>query len=43
MSFGHQIFIVHDLLKGKDDSCMKEYDDKESKRKQKTKDSIKLE
>ena len=36
-------YLECSLLKGKDDSCMKEYDEKESKRKQKTKDSIKLE
>jgi len=36
-------YLECSLLKGKDDSCIKEYDEKESKRKQKTKDSIKLE
>ncbi|MEK6654373.1 MAG: penicillin-binding protein activator LpoB, partial [Thermodesulfobacteriota bacterium] len=36
-------YLECSLLQGKDSSCMKEYDEKESKRKQKTKDSIKLE
>lgn len=36
-------YLECSLLKGKDSSCMKEYDEKDSKRKQKTKDSIKLE
>jgi curli biogenesis system outer membrane secretion channel CsgG len=36
-------YLECSLLNGKDSGCMKEYDAKESKRKQKTKDSIKLE
>jgi curli biogenesis system outer membrane secretion channel CsgG len=36
-------YLECSLLQGKESSCMKEYDEKESKRKQKTKDSIKLE
>jgi hypothetical protein len=36
-------YLECSLLKGKDSTCMKEYDEKDSKRKQKTKDSIKLE
>ena len=36
-------YLECSLLKGKDSGCMKEYDEKDSKRKQKTKDSIKLE
>jgi hypothetical protein len=30
------------MLQGKESSCMKEFDEKDSKRKQKTRDSIKL-
>jgi curli biogenesis system outer membrane secretion channel CsgG len=36
-------YLECSMVKGKESSCMKEYDEKESKRKQKTKDSIKLE
>jgi curli biogenesis system outer membrane secretion channel CsgG len=36
-------YLECSLLEGKDASCMKDYDKKESKRKQKTKDSINLE
>jgi curli biogenesis system outer membrane secretion channel CsgG len=36
-------YLECSLLQGKESSCMKEYDEKDSKRKQKTKDSIKLE
>ena len=36
-------YLECSLLQGKGSSCMKEYDEKDSKRKQKTKDSIKLE
>jgi curli biogenesis system outer membrane secretion channel CsgG len=36
-------YLECSLLKGKESSCMKEYDEKDSKRRQKTKDSIELE
>jgi hypothetical protein len=36
-------YLECSLLQGKESSCMKEYDEKDSKRKPKTKDSIKLE
>jgi hypothetical protein len=35
-------YLECSLLQGQGSSCMKEYDAKESKRKQKTRDSIKL-
>lgn len=35
-------YLECSLMKGKQSSCMKEYDEKDSKRRQKTKDSIKL-
>jgi len=36
-------YLECSLLEGKDSGCMKDYDKKEAKRKQKTKDSISLE
>jgi len=35
-------YLECSMIKGKDSSCMKEYDEKDSSRKQKTRDSIKL-